>query len=315
VPKSDQSRGGGWSNTGIVRIENLVFEGGGVKGIAYAGALDVLEQRGLMPAIRGVAGTSAGAYTAMLVAIGCTAARIRELATATNYGALEDHLDPLRLATKYGLYAGQSLLAWIQDGLAAGNHPANLTFAALAAAGGRDLRVFATDITSRDVQEFSLRATPGVQVAQAVRASMSIPLMFAAWRFADGVPDDHLYIDGGVVMNYPIAAFDETSPAAATLGFRLRSPASDRAPLLKGYDHPLGYAQSLYACLTQAQSIDVLHSPTDRARSVLVDDCGFSAVSFHLTAQDYDRLVACGRAAATAFLDEHATTPATATCA
>ena len=295
----------------FVQIENLVFEGGGVKGIAYAGALEVLEQRGVMAGVRGVAGTSAGAYTAMLVAIGCTAAQIRALATATNYAALEDHCDPLRLATKYGLYAGRALLAWIEQGLLAGGHPSDLTFAGLAAAGGRDLRVFATDLTTRDVREFSTRATPDVAIGHAVRASMSIPLMFAAWRFPDAAPDDHLYIDGAVVMNYPIAAFDDAVPARSTLGFRLRSPAGAAAAPLKGYDHPLGYAEALYGCITQAQAIDTMHSPNDLARSVLIDDCGYSAVDFHLTEADYDRLVACGRAATTAFLDARTTAATT----
>ncbi|HEX6324143.1 MAG TPA: patatin-like phospholipase family protein [Vicinamibacterales bacterium] len=294
-----------------MRIENLVFEGGGVKGIAYAGALDVLEQRGLMAAVHGVAGTSAGAYTAMLVAIGCPAAQIRALATSTDYPGLEDRLDPLRLATQYGLYAGHALLAWIEQGVSARGLPVDVTFRALAAAGGRDLRVFATDLTARDVREFSLRATPDVAVACAVRASMSIPLMFAAWRFPDGAPDDHVYIDGGVVMNYPIAAFDGDAAPAATLGFRLRPPADRPATSLAGYDHPVGYAEALYGCIIGAQAIDVLHSPADRARSVLIDDCGYSAVDFHLTAKDYDRLVACGRAATEAYLD--ATTARTAT--
>src|SRR5207253_5874919 len=109
--------------------------------------------------------------------------------------------------------------------------------------------------------------------------------------------------------------FDDAFATSATLGFRLRAPAGESAPLLEGYDHPVGYAQSLYACLTQAQAIDVLHSPTDVARTVMIDDCGFSPVAFHLTAQDYDRLVACGRTAATAFLDEHTTATATTSCA
>lgn len=298
-----------------MRIENLVFEGGGVKGIAYAGALEVLERRGLMAGVRGVAGTSAGAYTAMLVAIGCPPEQIRALATATDYPGLEDRLDPLRLATQYGLYAGNALLAWIRQGVSARGLSADATFAQLAKAGGRDLRVFATDLTARDVREFSLQATPDVAVAHAVRASMSIPLMFAAWRFPDGVPDDHVYIDGGVVMNYPIAAFDDAFPAAATLGFRLRPPAGEAPPSLAGWDHPVGYAEALYGCIVAAQSIDVLHAPTDRARTVAIDDCGFSAVDFHLAMKDYDRLVACGRAATEAFLDAAAAAPTTGACA
>ncbi len=45
------------------QFRNLVFEGGGVKGIAYAGAIGVLEDKEILPDIRRVAGTSAGAIS------------------------------------------------------------------------------------------------------------------------------------------------------------------------------------------------------------------------------------------------------------
>jgi NTE family protein len=45
---------------------DLVFEGGGVKGLGLAGALLELDARGYQPQC--VAGTSAGAITAALVA-------------------------------------------------------------------------------------------------------------------------------------------------------------------------------------------------------------------------------------------------------
>ena len=40
-------------------FQNLVLEGGGVKGIAYAGAFEVLEQQGILEQVGPVAGTSA----------------------------------------------------------------------------------------------------------------------------------------------------------------------------------------------------------------------------------------------------------------
>ncbi len=42
-------------------FRNLVFEGGGVNGIAYLGALEVLEERGILTDIERIGGTSAGA--------------------------------------------------------------------------------------------------------------------------------------------------------------------------------------------------------------------------------------------------------------
>lgn len=50
-------------------FKNLVFEGGGVKGIAYAGALEILDKEGILQNIERVAGTSAGAMMAVLVGL------------------------------------------------------------------------------------------------------------------------------------------------------------------------------------------------------------------------------------------------------
>lgn len=70
-------------------ITNLVFEGGGIKGIAYVGALEILEEitKNLsipfsLQTVERVAGTSVGAITALLVAIGYNSEEIRrELAS------------------------------------------------------------------------------------------------------------------------------------------------------------------------------------------------------------------------------------------
>jgi NTE family protein len=48
-------------------IKNLVFEGAGVRGIAYAGAIKELENNKLISQIEKVGGTSAGAITAMMI--------------------------------------------------------------------------------------------------------------------------------------------------------------------------------------------------------------------------------------------------------
>lgn len=69
-----------------VVYKNLVFKGGGPKGMVYAGALlQLLEQWDTYPdlqnlsSIERVAGTSAGAITAALLAVGMTPAELRDL--------------------------------------------------------------------------------------------------------------------------------------------------------------------------------------------------------------------------------------------
>jgi NTE family protein len=59
-------------------IRYLALEGGGGKGFAYLGAVQVLEELGVMKNIRGIAGTSAGAITAMMLSIHMTAKDIEK---------------------------------------------------------------------------------------------------------------------------------------------------------------------------------------------------------------------------------------------
>ncbi|XP_019626164.1 PREDICTED: uncharacterized protein LOC109471315 [Branchiostoma belcheri] len=66
------------------KFENLVFEGGGAKGIAYIGVCKVLEDAGILPQITRFAGTSAGAITAALLAIGLTPQEMLEELSSKN---------------------------------------------------------------------------------------------------------------------------------------------------------------------------------------------------------------------------------------
>jgi NTE family protein len=59
--------------------KNLVLEGGGVRGLAYAGVFSVLEEKNILQHIEKVGGSSAGAIAGMLVSIGYTAEEIDSL--------------------------------------------------------------------------------------------------------------------------------------------------------------------------------------------------------------------------------------------
>ena len=54
----------------IYYFKHLVFEGGGVKGITYVGPMQVLEEKGILPGIQRVGGTSIGAINTLLFALG-----------------------------------------------------------------------------------------------------------------------------------------------------------------------------------------------------------------------------------------------------
>src|SRR5690625_2849867 len=102
---------------------DAVFEGGGVKAIGLVGALTVAERRGYR--WKRMAGTSAGAIIASLLAAGYTADEIRRIIGDLDYMSLITpncwHRIPYagpvaRLWLKKGLYRGTEIERWM-DGL------------------------------------------------------------------------------------------------------------------------------------------------------------------------------------------------------
>lgn len=289
-------------------VENLVFEGGGVRGVAYAGALKVLEEHDILPSVRRVAGSSAGAFAALLMSLGYSSDGLRDALQSLPFKTLEDKPNPLRFATHYGLYKGEVLHDWIARQVTGVGLPEDLTFAALEKTSERELRVFATDLNMGDVREFSAHETPEASVVGAVRASMSIPLMYAAWQFPNGVPDDHVYVDGGTVLNYPLNAFDEmTGYNDKTLGFCFENVAG--ADLEREHDvgNLFEFAKSLFSVLLKVQTIELDRDPDQLRRSVRIDDLGFKATDLELSEEACDRLYQSGYSATLDFLSMHVT--------
>lgn len=193
------------------QFRNLVFEGGGIKGIAYAGALRALEERHMLKDIVRVGGTSAGAITALLFALGYDAAAQKELMTTLDFSRFMDSSfgfmrDIRRLRRDFGWYRGSFFLTWIGDRIEEKLGSRLATFDDLAAAGRPGLYVVGTNLSTQSCEVFCRETHPTMPLAHAVRISMSVPLVFAAVRYG---PRKDVYVDGGVLANYPVKLFDD----------------------------------------------------------------------------------------------------------
>ena len=297
-----------------ITYKNLVFRGGGVKGIAYAGAIDVLNEKGLYDGIERVAGVSAGAITSLLVGLRYTPADIQKVLSETSFADFMDSPNAARVLTRYGYYKGEFALNWLHELVAKSplGLDKNATFADLKKAGGRDLYMFTTDVNSHSSVELSERKTPNTMIAEAARASMSIPMFFEAFQFSNSQPNDHLYVDGGMVYNYPMSIFDQPEflPAGQTvnqetLGFYFVPP-KDAPPVLHefGYDHIIKFVVNNVETIMMTQVIDFHRDPTDVERTVQVSDCGVSATDFNLTQEQQKELVNSGKTSTAQFLQE-----------
>ena len=172
---------------------------------------------------------------------------------------------------------------------------------------GMELKVYATDLFTHSLKEFSPTATPTVPVAEAVRASMSIPVYFDAWRFSNNNPDDHFYVDGGVLYNYPISAFDDLQSGQVntrTLGFQLENLSGQE--IYTPFEHgDLGkYTKSLLNALMYTQSVALTRSAADVARTINVDHLGVGATDFEIDNTTKNKLIQSGWDATLAFLQQ-----------
>jgi len=239
---------------------DAVFEGGGVKGIGLTGALKAFEEAGFQ--WQNVAGTSAGAITAALVAVEYTAAEIKNaMDTRIDFRSIMDtagigkvpFLGPwLSLICNKGMYQGDYFLKVMRDLIAEKTGREKTTFRDLIVPRDRDdseedyqekykykLRIVASDISSNEllilpqhIKRLGLDPDD-LEVALAVRMSMSIPFFFKPVKFGEGQHRrrKHWIVDGGMLSNFPIWLFDSPSgqsPSWPTIGFLLWEPGSEK---------------------------------------------------------------------------------------
>ncbi|NIP17869.1 MAG: patatin [Xanthomonadales bacterium] len=324
---------------GDYHFRNLVFEGGGVKGIAYVGALKELDERDILPEITRVGGTSAGAINAVLLALGYTLDETRDILSNLDFNNFMDDSwgvvrDTRRLIDEFGWYKGDFFYEWMGEliGEKTGNRFS--TFNDLKNSGFKDLYLVGTNISTGYSEVFSGEHTPRQRVADAARISMSIPLFFRAIRNTR----DDVYVDGGVLKNYPIKLFDRekyienalkhavptdyydnfnadkpdsSSPYCynkETLGFRLDSKEEiamfrDGAePAATEVDDFFDYTLALIKTVLNAQNNAHLHSD-DWQRTVYVDSLGVGTTDFDLSDERKEELVKSGEDGVKSYFD------------
>ncbi|MFC0674636.1 patatin-like phospholipase family protein [Brachybacterium hainanense] len=314
---------------------DLVLEGGGVKGIAIAGALEVLEERGYRPCR--IAGSSAGAIAGALVSAGVPAPQLVEILRATDFHRFEDgpawtRVLPgraLEILLHQGIHRGDALADWLAEQLQAhGTDPGcgdpHRTFGALrwsdpdgpGAPAAPELEhrlvVTASDLSAgrlrhlpRDASAYGIRPDD-LRILDAVRASVAIPLYFrpVRWPVPGGL--DAWLVDGGLLSNYPIDVFDAPPgdlPRWPTFGIKLSGRPETDFGIVTRITGPLSYAKAVADTVTGFYDRMHIESSHAVARTIFIDTHDVRPTDFDLTAAQREMLYRRGRASATEFLD------------
>ena len=284
---------------------DLVLEGGGVKGLGLVGAVLELQRQGYT--FERLAGTSAGSIVAAFLAAGATADQLTAIMGRLDYRKVPDRAgvplvgEGLGLLGHSGAHPGNYVHGFVRDEL---EQLGVTTFADLE----RELVVTATDITRGRLLRLPwdyarLDLDPDEQlVADAVRASISIPLFFEPVKLGD-----RELVDGGVLSNFPIEIFDVPKPRWPTFGVKVIPDAPEATALLfPGLPLPqLPPLRVLMQVVTTAllgHDQTYLDQPCVRRRAIQVDTSAVGIVDFGADESRRAELVANGERAARDFL-------------
>jgi NTE family protein len=210
-------------------ITRVLFSGGGVRGIAYAGALSVLWSEKTIdwgqrcPPLESVGGCSIGALYAFLICLGYSASEIEDIAKKCKPDSFVS-MDFTRVfpgrqvSLDSGECAKQLLVDWLMKkctDIQSREQALKYSLKDLKEKKKTELRIYVTHLNSRQVE----RANENNSVISSLLASMALPPLYASVALLGerkGALTLAQYADGGLANFYPLL-FEEPG----TLGFRL----------------------------------------------------------------------------------------------
>lgn len=318
----------------IENFENLVFEGAGIRGIAYSGVLRQFEKSGISNHIKKVGGTSAGAITALMFSLGYNSNEIHDIISETKFQKFNDGEFIFfggfsRLNEKYGWYKGDNFTEWLEKIIKNKTGNSEITFEELQEKGFKRLYVTGTSLTKQKLLIFSSETYPQMKVKDAVRVSMSIPLYFEAvfidslgqvYKKNKGVKNLDVVVDGGIMGNFPIFMFDSIGvdsfnhkiriPNYKTIGVRIdsdlqiKSDALDKQLVPVEIDSMSDYFQAFYIVILENLNRNKL-IPEDWERTISVSSTGISPKIKKLTKEEKEALILSGELGTLEFLGKN----------
>lgn len=301
---------------------DAIFEGGGVKAFGMLGALYEAERRGYTWV--NVAGTSAGAIIASLVAAGYSAAEIKEMVWDLDFSQFKDKdlLDRIP-------YVGLALSLWFENGLYEGRYLENWVRQKLAAKKIHTFKdlilkefeqdpkcryrlvVIATDVSRHkllrlpyDIEDYNM-SPDNLEVCKAVRMSATLPFFYEPYRLSytdsNGYKKFSYVVDGGVLSNFPVWLFDgDEIPPWPTFGFKIVEPGESTPPRI---NNPFDLFKAILSTMMEAH--DKLHEldPKSKVRTIAIPSLGVKTTDFETVHQYKDKLFQSGVQAAVKFFD------------
>ena len=286
-------------------IEALGFQGGGIKGLAYIGALKQLQEYGLdMNKIKRFAGTSAGSQIATLLAVGYDIEELEAIFSNIpfhkyNDGSVGIFRNIHRILWSYGYNKGTFMKDFIDKLITdkLGNN--RTTFLDLYEKKKVILRITGTCLTTRELEYFDYKLSPHMPICKAVQISSCVPLFYAAVKY-----NGKYYVDGAVLRNLPIKAFPENK----TLFFRFKENQYDKNGGKKPIKNILQFVYSIIDTTSKYCNdlaiTDAMHTLHSNIRMIEIDTYMVKATDFTISAKTKNFLVKQGGHAVSDYINK-----------
>lgn len=255
---------------------NLVFEGGGVLGIYYAGAYKALKEYGYT--VKRCAGTSAGAIVSSLIMAGYSPDELENIIDETDFKPLVKKTKmcsmpligkPLSIIYNKGVYDSRIIEDWVGGLL---EKKGVSTFGDVMRDGRSDLKIIAADITRSkmlvlpdDLAEYGI-APESFSIARAASMSSSIPYFFTPVMLKDGERVNYI-VNGGLLSGFPIWIFDEEGDPNITLGIKIKNPETNTS---RGKRDILSYTKDMISAPINEDESNFIRNK-DLVRTIIID--------------------------------------------
>ncbi|BCO19909.1 phospholipase [Alteromonas sp. KC3] len=251
-----------------------IFSGGGTRLSAHIGIISALQDMTI--GFDTLVGVSGGSIIASLYAKGYSVSEMRELALLTDFKQFTD-FSLIRLLREGGLSSGDVFQKWIDAQLE------GATFEDLSL----DLHILATDVNGGGPVLFNKKNAPQMKVSEAVRYSMSIPLIFSFKPFKE-----HLLVDGAILSEDALFE-DWRGDGTPSVCFRLQSTEQKRKAIKKNVLQLPQYVGMLIRTFMTAISREYVNAKYWH-NTVVVNTGDISAVDFSLSPEIKNTLYEMG---------------------
>lgn len=280
----------------LPKYKHLVFSGGGIRGVSYLGAIKAFELHDCLSEVETYIGSSIGALFASLLYIGYTSDEMKDIIFSTDLNSLRSR-EPLKLHTSFGIDSGKNLVNYIKNIIKKKVDNEDITFGQLRELiKDKKLTITGTCLNTFSTLYFNYEQTPNTRLVDAIRMSISVPIVFTAVKYKGLV-----HTDGGYLDNFPLHLVKDEEHV---LGFNFKNSVHDENPHyeINGLET---YLMALIDCaLTEIEKLKIKECSHLSSNIVTIDVSDVNSLDFFISFDKKSKLYDAGLKAGIKFISE-----------